>query len=835
MRRLLTLVCLLCVAVPAGITVSGCYRNPAANYCNGLGYGQKIEAVSVITMQPQTTGISLAFGQTQQVALPTAKTCKGAAASVSTYTYGTSNNQLVDLSPAGNLCAGTWNRNTGGGIANYTICSFPNPLPDTGGLPYASAFITASASGVTSNPVQVYVHPQVTSVALKGPTQCISQTHLYADANGNPIPLDAEACYSGANNKQYELCAPASITAEAKPVLTCKDGLAPGLTSAKQLPTCSSSIGALQFVVGTPSIASINNVNNEITAALPGTTVITASVAGSGSSAGYFSTCPPKSISLTLADGQTEGAVTQGVQQNLVTTVTDTNGNTITGLTLDYQSTNPFQTTAASGGGINPNVPGTASIYAVCQPSTCNPAPINVVGLNATGLSTSSNPVTVTTPGTASAFMWFAAPGMSQYFVPVELLNGTPSSNVRLPYVPNSMVMDQLGNNLYFGSAHELMVFSTANNALNREDPSVPGVVLAVSPNNSQLLINDPIRQVFYVYGANGAVASQFGGVGSAAFWTPDSKTLYVTDSAAAGAGHTNTLYVYNVNTGWTTYDLTSSGGAEHLALTIPGVGAYLSGNPTVAHTWCPSGTQGDYASLSFYPQGDSVDALTSVLAATIDGKHILGAALNGGAIQLSDIGVTIPGTETTSGTGTKVLTPDPCQQSGTTLEPLNITHTLNQTTVTANATTLNQIVASPAAVGQNGSVTGPGVAFITYTGATPGAKLPYYEPSAAAGQTGTVGYVTLTGASSITAPVAGAFSPDNTLFFVSTAGDNKIHYVSVPSTATGVPVDKQQLSPKLPACVPLSASDPNCVNTTVPAGGYVPATVITVKPRTTT
>ena len=29
----------------------------------------------------------------------------------------------------------------------------------------------------------------------------------------------------------------------------------------------------------------------------------------------------------------------------------------------------------------------------------------------------------------------------------------------------------------------------------------------------------------------------------------------------------------------------------NNVALTIPGVGAYLSGNPTVAHTWCPSGT----------------------------------------------------------------------------------------------------------------------------------------------------------------------------------------------------------------------------------------------------
>src|ERR1700721_899014 len=77
MRRCLTLVCLLCVAIPAGISISGCVRNPDAAYCNGLGYGLKNTNVASIFLSPQTTGISLAFGQTQQVASPTAKTCKG--------------------------------------------------------------------------------------------------------------------------------------------------------------------------------------------------------------------------------------------------------------------------------------------------------------------------------------------------------------------------------------------------------------------------------------------------------------------------------------------------------------------------------------------------------------------------------------------------------------------------------------------------------------------------------------------------------------------------------------------------------------------------------------
>ena len=101
MQRLLTLVFLLCLAIPAGISISGCTRNPQGNYCNGEGFGLKLTAVATVILQPQTTGISLAYGQTQQLASPQAKTCKGVAASVGTYTYGTTNNQIVDVSPPG--------------------------------------------------------------------------------------------------------------------------------------------------------------------------------------------------------------------------------------------------------------------------------------------------------------------------------------------------------------------------------------------------------------------------------------------------------------------------------------------------------------------------------------------------------------------------------------------------------------------------------------------------------------------------------------------------------------------------------------------------------------
>lgn len=834
MRRFLTLVCLLFLALPAGITISGCYRNPAGNYCNGQGYGLRVTDVYAISLQPATTGLSMAFGQTRQVSAPQAVTCKNTSASVTSYSYGTSNNKLVDISPSGSICAGTWNRNSGGGIADYTICNYPNPLPDTGGLPYAVAYITASANSVTSNPVAVYVHAQVSSISLVGPQQCLSQGQL--------AQLDAEACYSSGGT-QYELCAPSSVSSTGK--YSCPGKLAPGVTS---VPNCTNSIGTLSYVAGTGSVASVNNVTNQITALQPGTTVITASTSGSGSAAGYFSTCPPKSIAVTL-NGNTSGTVTQGVVQNLVTNVTDTAGNTITGLTLDYQSTNPIDISVASGGSVTASFPGTASVYAICQPSSCNPAPINQVGLFGTGLAVSSNPVTITTPGTASAYTWYAAPGSSQYFVPVELLNGTVGSTVRLPYVPNSMVMDRTGSSLYFGSWHELMVYSTISNSLTKQDPSVPGVVLAVAPNNSQVLINDQDRKIFYLYNPNGTISSTFGGsncspgtvcggLGASAQWTPDAKTLYITDSSALGGSHTDTLYVYNANTGWTTYSLPSAGGskgAQSLAIMVPSVGAYVSGNPTLAHTWCPAGNVGAYNSMVFYPQeqsiaGDSVNVQTDVLAATNDGHHILGAARAGSGVTLSDLDVTVPADAQGS---VNCLPPNAGQSgpgTGAPLQPLLLSSTPVQAQVNVNATSVNQIVTSPAAVTSGNSTSGNSLSFITYNGTTPGATLPYYTQVAGPSSSfGTLGYITFGGsaASSITAPVAGAFSPDNTQFFVSTAGDNLIHFIDT-TTLT----DKYQIDLKLPACAP--GSDPGCQITT-PINGNVPATTIAVKPRSTT
>jgi hypothetical protein len=155
------------------------------------------------------------------------------------------------------------------------------------------------------------------------------------------------------------------------------------------------------------------------------------------------------------------------------------------------------------------------------------------------------------------------------------------------------------------------------------------------------------------------------------------------------------------------------------------------------------------------------------------------------------------------------------------TLTALSTSPLLNGQPLTVNitATAINQLVTSPQS----------NLTFLTYTnsGSTTGATLPYYVPGS-----GAVSYLTLSGSSTITAPLAGAFAPDNSYFFVSTAGDNLIHYISVPLiTSNPAKADVLQISPNLPACTP--GLDEGCAFSGT--GTIVPATVITVRPRSTT
>jgi hypothetical protein len=230
------------------------------------------------------------------------------------------------------------------------------------------------------------------------------------------------------------------------------------------------------------------------------------------------------------------------------------------------------------------------------------------------------------------------------------------------------------------------------------------------------------------------------------------------------------------------------------------------------------------------YEDSDLSAVGANVLAATLDGEHILGASATSGSdtITLSDIGVSIPAT-VCPGATTATLA------AISTNPKLIGTTTLNAGSG-VSVTSVSQVVAG-AAPTTSSSGAAPGVAFVTYSASSSvAAQLPFYLP-AAIPVTGSVTLKSVNPASPPTAPLAGAFSPDDTLFFVSTSGDNAIHYITIPASpsATNKPADSQQIFPNLPACTPLSAggTDQGCIYSGTET--VVPATAIEVKPRSTT
>jgi trimeric autotransporter adhesin len=773
MQRFFALVVLFAFSIPVGMSIAGCGHNQN-NYCtkNGHAYGVTTSQVVYVSLQPETTGISLSWGQTGQLQSPTAYNCNGDTESVSKYTYASTNLSLADISPTGAVCGGTWNRNSPGGIADYTICTPPTGATISGFSQCTSstcgvAVLTATGAAVTSNPVNVYVHPPITSIDL------------------NSSAVEPQGCVSQGTTQPTSLLSATTV-------------YGPGGVALPQ-----SDIGTITYSAVNSTVVNINNTQNPTdtnpvtgtttlsnpngiaTANLPGSTVINATVADVTSAAGYFYTCPPAKIALSI-NGGTSATVTTSSPQTITSAITDTNGTSISGLTLDYESTEPQNLAVSSAGVISTTFPSKATITGICQPTTCNPAPIEKLGVYGDGTPVVANNLSVTSAGRSSNLLWMAS-SKSEYFSQVDLTTGANGAPIKLPYYPNSMVMDGTGSSLYFGSWRELMIYSASTNSISKQDTNVPGVVLAAAPDNSTVVINDQLRQVLYFYTVSTGAYTSTTGVGTHAEYSPDGKNVYI-----VGPNH---LYVHNVNTGWSTYSISSqptysctlnnnnTGTTGYdpfcgpgLTLTVPSVAAFLSGTTTDAYGFCPD-TSVD--PVVYYPKSGSANATTSQVTATADGNHILGADTS----NLSDVWLTSSnGVNTLNGTPAGVPAGGcPLTNNNTVTLPLTIdTGTPISTAFTSiTPTEIDQVVSSPDS----------SVAFVTYQSAAGSGLLPAYTPSDTENGAGTLTNVQLSGSPG--SPISGIFSPDGSIFFVGTSGDGLVHEVSPTSlTDTGTTIN---------------------------------------------
>lgn len=826
-------------ALPVGLSVVGCgHKAAVVVYCNGGDSGPVVGQIASITLSSTlaTTGESLNYTQIGQALQASAIDCKGNAVSVSKYVYATSNMAVADLNPSnGEVCAGVWNRNTGGGIQDFTVCQ-PYTTPPTvpavstiavTGSPFtytakgagalqiiggtvsaitdtdagvttnestsgiiaveagdivtitytvaptvnfipsgALAYVTATANGATSNAIAVYVHPVVTGIVLGGATaSCTTDpgTDCCPNNTVGTTPTTTTGVYT-ANS-----CLSQGQTGQ----LVARIYDNGGTTPADNI-TCS--VGHISYTPLSSGIVSIDE-NGIVTANLPGSTLITANVSNSSAAtqSGFFSTCPVQSIALSIPNSSNT-SVTVGPNnlQPITAVVKDTKGVTLNGLSLEFQSTTP-QTIPAAVGSVTPTFPGTAVITAVCLPGTCNPAPFSQIGLLGNGQPITSNGITVTAPGTASEVIYMGST-QSQYVTPRDFTLGQTSSPLKLQYVPNSMVITQDGSVIYMGSSQGLETISTANNTLGAVNENVPGTVLSVSPDDSTVVITDPIRQTVSLYSASSsAVITSYNGVANSARWSPDSQTVYITLKG------TNQILTHSAFTNWEQTPITDGSDAQYTdaAVMVPSVGAFFAGTTTEARSYCPAGTlsTGTPPTVvnNFAPLANQTTTTTDKIAATNDRTHVLGATVTGSP-TLSDINLSAT---LTSGNETAA-----CPAAGATLPTNYFPTTFTTTPLTGiTATAINGVL--PAA---NSSL-----AFVTYTGS--GQILPEYIPSASGAGT----YVPLTlgnGATAASAPLSGVFSTDGTTFYAGTSGDNQVHVFTLSGTTA---TETSVITPALP------------------------------------
>jgi hypothetical protein len=670
-----------------------------------------------------------------------------------------------------------------------TVISTPNGV---------SALVTASANGATSNAIAVYVHPVVTGVVLGTATaNCSIDPGTDCCPNntvGTVVPtpagvVDGSSCLSQNQVGQLEarIYQSGGTTGNTADNITCQ-------------------VGHITFGAQTSGIVSIDQ-NGAATAGFPGSTTITATISNSSTAtnAGYFSTCPAASIVLADPSNPSANSINVNVNtlQPLNTTVLDTQGNPITGLALEFNSTTP-QTIPATVGSVTPLFPGTADITAVCQPATCNPSPFAQIGLYGNGKAITSNPITINTPGTSSTVLYMGSTS-SQYLSFRDFTTNEPSALIKLPYVPNSMVMNQAGTEIYLGSPQGLVSVATTSNAVSAANQNIPGTVLSVSPDGSTLVVTDPTRQtISLVSAATNAVTTSYGGVGTSAAWSPDSQAVYITTT-------TNQVLTHSPYTDWQT--ATAAEIYTGVAVTVPSIGAYFAGPSTTdGRSYCAASTistPGDPAAGSpailaneFIPLVDGPAVITDQLAATTDGKHIIGAhAMPGGTSTLSDLDLVLPLQPATVSGATNYGCPiPPAPQPG----PGYFTSTVFPQPLTGiNAFAITGVQPST-------SSTSP-AAFVTYTlapGATSGGGLlPLYLPPATG--SGTIQLLTLgNGATVASSPVSGVFSTDNSTFYAgtgsadATSADDDVHLITLTYPASGAPTAAETgiLSPNLPA-----------------------------------
>jgi len=602
--------------------------------------------VSTVTTYPTPTKVTLTPTPTASLEIGKTATFSAAASNGSNTTLTTpisfqsSNPAVLTVTSTGLACAGSWDS-----LTAPTVCT-----PGAVGV----ATVTAVAQGISSPPTTIYVHQHIDSVVVIPQAGQPGQT--------NP-------CFSKGETFNYQ------ATAYSR-----QGGPAPGLD-------ITDSVGPFTWQAINANVASItaattsNPVNGllpgqaRITANIPGTTPIIATVSGVSSTPFAFDTCLVQSITLAPSSGGDNTVFpARGSNTSITATVTDTRGNNISGTFLtwcssDFASVNAGSANCGTGPSTNFTATATSSgggaaIIASCTPPNCN---VNVFPSNPVyppqPITVLAGPPLSTTTGAATATTWVTTTGCKgtdgcvSELVPLTttVTNNAPATTVgtaiSLPATPNSMVFNRQGTAAYLGTdtaelgTRGIMVLSVANKAVSQYPP-VAGRVLAVSPDGGSAIVSDTVDTPNQVYLFNCSSGAATSAASSGSCTTNSNVALNITGATAAAfssdglkayiaAG--STLYVYSKLDALKTISLSAP--VNDVTFLANGAFAYLAGGD-------PAGVMVRGACDDSLVQGVATTGVPLDLMALPDGVHVLGVESPGiELLTASNIYTTCPPT----------------------------------------------------------------------------------------------------------------------------------------------------------------------------------------------
>ncbi|HET8667498.1 MAG TPA: Ig-like domain-containing protein [Terriglobales bacterium] len=499
--------------------------------CGGGGSSSSKNNVATVELSPAAASINV--GSTSLAFTATAKDSSGNVLGNQTFTFAAkdptdaSATPFVSVANSGLVCAGTWDSLTAPVVCTPIARNLGN------GPGVGTALVTATASGVTSAPITVFVHKAVDNVAISPQSpDCVSQTKT--------VQFTAKAFANGVD-----------VT-----------------------PT----VGTFVWPAPNASVATID-ANGLATSVAPGKTAIYASVGSVQSTPAQFISCPVAQINIHVANGTaTTATFDKAATQALTADLIDSNNQPLTNVAVDWNTSQPL-VSAAAAGSLTGGSAGTTTVTASCSNPTCNIGLPDVIY---------SNAFVVNVNGTSTTNVWVAST-QGTSVVPIDTTTNVPGTAINLvdsssnPVKPNSMLVNRQGTRLFLGTDSGMITVDLTTNTAGTPFTSAPGKVLAVSPDGNTIIVSNVGQAQVYVLTSSGTTSTtktlNIAGAVSADF-TPDSKKAYI-------VGNSN----WTVWTSTTTPVPVNVGTANDVSFLATGAFGYIAGANPAARATCDDST----------------------------------------------------------------------------------------------------------------------------------------------------------------------------------------------------------------------------------------------------